>query len=200
MKSWLPWSLAALLVGLCFAWPAGLWAAEEEATPVFDWIKPNQEAKQVPPVPAPKKLPPYQNPFAGDAELGPLFEHGAPPVYRPVRKLEGHTDRVVAVAISADGKIGVTCAANGQCWSWDLATGKKLAAYEKTLPGRKFVAALTSDGKYASIGCEQEGVFSWETATGKLAKLHKDELNARRKAVHAGQARHGPIRVRVLAE
>jgi WD40 repeat protein len=65
-----------------------------------------------------------------------------------VRTLQGHSDRVSGVALSADGRLAVSASGDQTLKMWDVATGREL----RTLTGHSGVVngvALSADGRLA---------------------------------------------------
>jgi WD40 repeat protein len=77
-----------------------------------------------------------------------------------------HQDRVVAVALSADGKMALTRSQDNTARLWDTATGQPLGPPLKQ-QGSVVAIALSADGKTALTGGPDGTKGLWETATGK---------------------------------
>ena len=67
-----------------------------------------------------------------------------------VRTLEGHTDLVLAVAVSADGTQAVSASNDGTVIAWDLATGVPLARF--TAEGALRTCMAAPDGRTIVAG------------------------------------------------
>ncbi len=87
-------------------------------------------------------------------EMGPTKE--APPPSRPVagkdaRRFEGHTQEIVTVAVTRDGKKALSAGRDNTVRLWDATTGKeagRLADQPGAFPVR---AALSPDGRWAAL-------------------------------------------------
>ena len=80
--------------------------------------------------------------------------------------LHGHTGRVLALAMTHDGKTLASAGADGLVIVWDLATQKRRV----TLTGHRaavWCVALTQDGGTAASGDKDGMVKVWDVATGK---------------------------------
>jgi WD40 repeat protein len=87
-----------------------------------------------------------------------------------LRRLEGHTDGVITVALSPDGKLamsGPVCytSTDSAARLWDLETGKELRRLEGH-KGGVYCAAFFSDGKRAVTGGDLT-LRVWDVASGK---------------------------------
>jgi mono/diheme cytochrome c family protein len=98
----------------------------------------------------------------------------------PADAFTGHTDAVLCVGFSADGKRALSGSQDQTLRLWDVSTGKLL----RTLEGHNGVIrclALTSDGKRALSGSDDRTVRVWDLETGKeLRRLlgHGDRVRA----------------------
>src|SRR5262245_10081765 len=120
----------------------------------------------------------------------------------------GHTDEVVGMALSGDGKYVVTASKDGTAILWDAASGKKLQYFEEPRqppkPDEKFpllqsdvlhasefsAVAMTADGKRVvtlSRGWEHglsKRVFAaatvWDAVSGKILHTFADAVTLSR--------------------
>ncbi|KAJ3200265.1 hypothetical protein HDU82_009040, partial [Entophlyctis luteolus] len=86
-----------------------------------------------------------------------------------VRTLEGHTDGVLSVAVSRDGKWIVSGSYDSTIKVWDAASG----ALVRTLEGHtNFVnsVAVSRDGKWIVSGSVDSTVNVWDAASGALVR------------------------------
>lgn len=83
---------------------------------------------------------------------------------------EGHTDWVVAVAFSPDGKTLASGSHDGTVLLWDVATGRQVRAIEDhRLHGKPFEVvsvAFSPDGKRVASASSDQTVRVWEVSTG----------------------------------
>lgn len=73
-------------------------------------------------------------------------------------RLKGHTDEVLSVAFSPDGRRILTGSSDGTARLWDAASGDELLTLEGHEPGVSFVA-FSSDGSKVVLGCK-DGAFT----------------------------------------
>jgi len=81
------------------------------------------------------------------------------------RTLTGHSDRVLAVAVTPDGRRAISASADRTLKVWDLATG----AEQRTLTGHGSVVlavAVTPDGRRAISASADRTLKVWDVATG----------------------------------
>jgi WD40 repeat protein len=103
---------------------------------------------------------------------------------KKLRELVGHSDPVVAISISADGRMLASCASkrySSSQWGdhtirlWDVQTGRPLATIAGG--GAAFRSVIFSpDGRTLLSGGEGKTIHLWETATGKqLLRWNMDD-------------------------
>ncbi|WP_084763412.1 NACHT and WD repeat domain-containing protein, partial [[Scytonema hofmanni] UTEX B 1581] len=84
-------------------------------------------------------------------------------------RLQGHSELVISVAFSPDGKTLASGSADKTIKLWDVATGK----ISQTLTGHsKWVnsVAFSPDGKTLASGSADKTIKLWDVATGKLSQ------------------------------
>jgi WD40 repeat protein len=102
-----------------------------------------------------------------------------------VTRFEGHTDGVMVVAFSPDGKRALS---GGVCYGdrdptvrlWDVATGKELKRYEGH-EGTVYGLDVSGDGKLLLTGGVDSTVRLWNLETGKEVRRfegHTDKVRA----------------------
>ena len=97
-----------------------------------------------------------------------------------IRTLEGHTNRVNAVAVTPDGRHVVSGSDDKTLRVWDLATGET----KTTLKGhsnRVNAVAVTADGRHVVSGSDDKTLRVWDLATGKT----KTTLKGHTRSVYA---------------
>ncbi len=146
--------------------------------------RPPQAAAGVKPAPeAPKPEKPKEKKVAA------LKPAGAPPVPAPpaiqyedasqrlIRTLSGHTDTVASVAITADGRYGLSGSNDGTVRRWDLASGHELRTFKLGTAGlipHMISVALTPDGRYGLSGENFDGTMTlWDLSTGEAMRTIK---------------------------
>src|SRR5205823_14657647 len=80
--------------------------------------------------------------------------------------LEGHTNRVMGVAFSPDGKT-LASASNNEIKVWDVAAGRAIDTL--TQSGEVASVAFSPDGKFLALG--GEGIRVWELAAKREAVI-----------------------------
>src|SRR4028118_785559 len=112
--------------------------------------------------------------------LRPLTPCLSPPRRGLLRTLEGHSNSVNAVAVTADGKRAISGSFDKTIKVWGLTTGKELF----TLKGHSDsvnAVAVTGDGKRAISGSSDNTIKVWDLTTGKeqfTLKGHSDSVKA----------------------
>jgi WD40 repeat protein len=102
-------------------------------------------------------------------QLDRLPEIKPPEEVGELYRLTGHTGKVIAVAISRDGRYALSGTDNGEAWLWDLRTGKVLHRFAgHTTP--VIGVAFSRAGKLAVTGAEGGGMLVWTVTSGKLVK------------------------------
>ena len=71
---------------------------------------------------------------------------------KPIRKLIGPTDWLLAVALSRDGKFAAGGGHDGKLWLWETATGRKVFDVPSSLPTPKLYFHQATDGKLLRTG------------------------------------------------
>ena len=98
--------------------------------------------------------------------LRPLIPCLTPPRRGLLRTLEGHSDSVNAVAVTADGKRAISGSDDNTLKVWDLTTGKELFS----LIGHRYsvnAVAITADGKQVISASLDNTVKVWDLTTEK---------------------------------
>ncbi len=80
--------------------------------------------------------------------------------------LEGHTNDVVSVAVTPDGKTVVSASADKTLKVWDLETGRCRATLEGHT-GSVVSVAVTPDGKAVVSGSSDKTLKVWDLETGR---------------------------------
>ena len=101
-----------------------------------------------------------------------------PPLW--LRSLEGHTDRVWAVAVSPDGRFIVSGSDDRTVKVWELESGRLLRSLEGHT-GRVRAVAVSPDGRFIVSGSDDRTVKVWELESGRLLRSlegHTDWVRA----------------------
>jgi WD40 repeat protein len=101
------------------------------------------------------------------------------PESKPLRTIQGHTDRVYAVAFSPDGTLMATGSKDMKVRLWDPATG----VVHHTLEGHTgsvYTVSFSPDGQFAASASWDGPILIWDLATGesKVLKGHKSSVSA----------------------
>jgi WD40 repeat protein len=109
-----------------------------------------------------------------------LLRRSPRPSYQPypalLRTLEGHTDSVTAVAITADGKLAISASSDKTIRIWNIETGRCL----KTLSGHDeeiTVLRLSLDGLRIISGSADKMIRIWEVLSGRCQKIIQGQNN-----------------------
>jgi WD domain, G-beta repeat len=81
--------------------------------------------------------------------------------------LTGHTDQVLSVAFSPDGKTLASGSADHAVRLWDVATGDPIGDPLTGHTGRVWSVAFSPDGKTLASGSDDATVRLWDVATGR---------------------------------
>ena len=96
--------------------------------------------------------------------------------------MEGHTNDVLSVAFSADGRFVVSASRDKAVRVWDVDGGKEVQTMYDTMTegqtGWVSTAAFSPDGRYVVSNDWYEIKCVWDTATGKLAGSHSSAGSA----------------------
>jgi len=105
----------------------------------------------------------------GEPWLRPCAPSLVPPTGSLRRTLTGHTEKINAVAVTADGRRAVSGSADETVKVWDLETGVEV----RTLTGHTWTVtavAVTEDGRRAVTGSYDRTLRVWDLETG--AEVH----------------------------
>jgi RNA polymerase sigma factor (sigma-70 family) len=84
---------------------------------------------------------------------------------KPLRTLQGHTDRLSCLALTPDGKTLASGSADQTVRLWDIATCKELR--QMAVESAVQTVVFSPDGKVVAAGTWKEMIHLWEAATGK---------------------------------
>jgi WD40 repeat protein len=93
-----------------------------------------------------------------------------------VRTIAGHSDNVLDVAFSPDGKYVATCSYDKLAIIWDVATGEKIRELKNHVDA-VYSLAYSPDGKLLATGAGDRTVKVWDTDSGKLLLTLSDSLD-----------------------
>ena len=83
-----------------------------------------------------------------------------------IRTFKGHSNLVMAVSMSRDGKYALSGSDDETLILWDVATGKPLRTFNGHSDAVNAVS-MSRDGKYALSGSYDKTLILWDVATGK---------------------------------
>lgn len=104
--------------------------------------------------------------------LRPLTPNLTPPNGPLLRTLTGHTDSVLAVAVTPDGKLVISGSDDSTVKIWNRETGKELNTFKGHTHAVRSVA-VTPDGKLVISGSDDSTVKVWNLETGKKLNTFK---------------------------
>jgi WD40 repeat protein len=99
------------------------------------------------------------------AESVLLWELGSEEALR----LRGHSKRVVAVAVTPDGKYAISGSEDNTLMIWDLATGESFRTLQGHTDAVRSVS-FTRDGSRAISGSDDCSIKVWDVASGELLR------------------------------
>ena len=99
--------------------------------------------------------------------LRPLTSCLTPPGRGLLRTLNGHSDSVKAVAVTADGKRAISGSWDKTLKVWDLTTGKEQFTLNDHTSSVNAVA-VTADGKRAIYGSDDNTLKVWDLSSGNV--------------------------------
>ncbi len=105
-----------------------------------------------------------------------------------IRTFKGHSDRVMSVAFSPDGRYALSGSNDCTLKLWEVATGRLIRTFEgwteATIKGHRGIVdavAFSPDGRYALSGSNDKTLKLWEVATGRLIRTfegHKGNVRS----------------------
>ncbi len=90
-----------------------------------------------------------------------------PPGGPLLRTLTGHTDQIIAVAVTPDGRQVVSASADQTLKVWDLESGGKLSTLTGHT-GQVTAVAATADGQRAISASSDQTLKVWGLGSGEL--------------------------------
>ena len=92
-----------------------------------------------------------------------------PPGGALIRTLEGHTDSVIAVSLSPDGKQAISASEDGTLKIWDIGSGTSIRTLEGYTASVRAVA-ITPDGTQAISAPDDKTLRVWDIGSGTLLR------------------------------
>jgi WD40 repeat protein len=93
---------------------------------------------------------------------------------KPSQTVEAHTDNILSLAMSRDGKQLATGGADTQAKVWDAATFKEIAKIEGHV-GHVVALAFSTDGKWLATGSADKDLKVWDIASKEMLMLLGDK-------------------------
>ncbi len=90
-----------------------------------------------------------------------------------VRELSGHDQAVASVAVSPDGRYGLSAGIDGRLACWQLATGELLGSWQAHAGGA-LCAAISGNGRMGISGGADRTVKLWELSKGSCLATLKE--------------------------
>jgi len=100
-----------------------------------------------------------------------------PPGTALVRTLEGHTNFILGVAMSRDGRLAVSASKDRTLKVWEVDTGRELRTLEGHT-GDVLGAAISRDGQLAISASRDSTLKVWEVASGRELRTLRGHSNA----------------------
>ena len=108
---------------------------------------------------------------------------------KPIRKLIGPTDWLLAVALSSDGKFVAAGGQDGKLWMWETATGRKVFDVPSSPPAPKGTTpppptnvvsaiAFSPDGKTITLGGSDAKLYFHQATDGKHLRTGNGHTHA----------------------
>jgi WD40 repeat protein len=84
-----------------------------------------------------------------------------------LRKLDRLPGRVLAAALSADGKVVSAATSEGRIRRWQVASGRELAPIAAGRPGNREAVAFSADGRLFALHSEDDSIELWDAVSGR---------------------------------
>jgi WD40 repeat protein len=94
---------------------------------------------------------------------------------KELRRLDGHSVEVCAVAFSPDGSRIASGGADRTCIIWDAATGREVARVQRRA-GRVETVAVSPDGRAVLTGTDEGEVTLWNADSAARSKTYGEKL------------------------
>jgi WD40 repeat protein len=88
---------------------------------------------------------------------------------REIRRLEGHTEPVIAIAFGPDGRQALSGTFGSELLLWDVEQGRVQRRLEGHNGGINAIA-FSPDGRLAVTGSHDESLIVWDVATGQARR------------------------------